>query len=548
MLAINNFNDTNVIIREEYGWRLYQNNNIKLWFCGYLYTTNIQDFFTKIVYIFNKNSKKNLLLDWICGLDGNFSFVIKSDSLVVASVDRIGSIPLFIAMNDSDILISNYAPSLKSQCNLDITDIDKQAELEISMSGYTIGNKTLYNRISRLDSGEYLILNQNSYSREYYHTYSPWNTIEKGENQFQDEFLDICLKEFNKLKNSIGNRQIVVPLSAGNDSRFIASGLKKVGVKNVVCFSYGRKGNFETPVSKTIADKLGYKWIYIQDCLKDKRAFFRSENYRKFVSAFESFSCTPNVQEVYEVFMLKKTNLINDNAIFINGSCGDFISGGHIRSTSDTAFTPKNISEIDWSKFLDKHYSLWGDLRGSDNDARIISELKKTLLLRIKEIKDLEKYHYAVMESTEFAGRQSKMVMGQQRIYEYFGYEWRAPLWSNEIIDFWERVPYKYKVDQYLYLETLHKNNWGHVWQDIKVNDKVICPYVLRWARILLKILFIPIGKKKWHRFEKNVLEYFMHPTYSLTVAPYYQVLFDKRGHRGTYSWLSHQMIQSKNK
>ena len=47
-------------------------------------------------------------------------------------------------------------------------------------------------------------------------------------------------------------------------------------------------------------------------------------------------------------------------------------------------------------------------------------------------------------------------------------------------------------------------------------------------------------------RFEKNVLEYFMHPSYSLTVASYLSILFDRKGHRGTYSWLSRQMIQSK--
>ena len=44
--------------------------------------------------------------------------------------------------------------------------------------------------------------------------------------------------------------------------------------------------------------------------------------------------------------------------------------------------------------------------------------------------------------------------------------------------------------------------------------------------------------------FEKNVLEYFMHPSYALTVTSYFSVLFDRRGHRGAYSWISYQMIE----
>ena len=39
----------------------------------------------------------------------------------------------------------------------------------------------------------------------------------------------------------IGDRQIIIPLSAGNDSRLVASILKYLGAKNVKCYSYGTK-------------------------------------------------------------------------------------------------------------------------------------------------------------------------------------------------------------------------------------------------------------------------------------------------------------------
>ncbi len=533
-------------MREEYGWKVYQDGNIKLWFCGYIYGISIEDLLTKLEHINKGNTENKIIFDWVNSLQGNFSFVVECNSLIIASVDKICSIPLFIINHNGNISISNHAPLLKEKYKLNNSNLNGCAKLEIAMSGYTIGNKTLYDEIERLESGECVLLNQGLYCRAYYYTYSPWKIVERSEEQLHKDFLNTCLGVFKKLKDSIGDRQILVPLSAGNDSRLVASCLREVGVKNVVCFSYGRKGNFETPISKAIANKLGYRWIYTRDRLRCKRQFFQSKEYQKYVDAFESFSYTPNVQEVYEVSMLKQANLVDENAIFINGSCGDFISGGHIKPTTDIKSALKTTKKINWSKFLDKHYSLWGDLRTPVNDAYIVSELENELSSRISGAVNIDRYHYSIMEHSEYNGRQSKMVMGQQRTYEYFGYEWRTPLWSDDMLNFWESVPYKYKVDQNLYLNALYASNWGCVWYGIKVNNKVINPVSLRFTRMVLKILFIPMGKARWHRFEKNVLEYFMHPSYSLTVSSYISVLFDRRGHRGTYSWLSDRVWNSK--
>jgi asparagine synthase (glutamine-hydrolysing) len=540
------YRKSSIIMRDKYGWKLHQNDNIKVWFCGYQYNNSIEVMLNNISSMLHDSTTTYDILHWINNIDGHFAIVVETSEWTIAAVDKICSIPLFF-INNGDILISNYAPSLKTKCKLDNNDLDEWAGLEIAMSGYTIAGKTLYNGLKRLEAGECMLLNQGSYCTEYYHTYSPWKTVDKSPGQFQSEFLDICLSTLKKIKNSVGDRQIVIPLSAGNDSRLVASGLKEIGVKNVVCFSYGRKGNFETPTSKAIANKLGYRWIYIPDRLKDKRRFFKSKVYRQYVDAFESFSYIPNVQEVYEIFLLQKTNLVNDDAIIINGSCGDFISGGHIRPTLDMTHTPKSIDEISWNKFLDKHFSLWGCLRVSDNDAYIVSELKRIFSSRIKDSIDLDKYQYAIMEYSEYIGRQSKIVMGQQRAYEFCGYEWRTPLWSDEMLNFWQSVPYEHKVDQRLYIKSLQESNWGGVWRDIEVNDKVINPASLRWIRNIVKILFFPLGKEKWHRFEKNVFEYWLHPSYALTVVPYLNVLFDKRGHRNTNAWVSYRMLELRN-
>ena len=543
-MLVNKYSSADIIMREEFGWRLYKKDNIKLWFCGYLDDINIEGILVKAEYIVNNLEEENIVSNWLKTLCGHYAIVIEYKSSIITAVDKICSIPLFISYKNNEILISNHAPLLKNKLDLGCSNLDKQAELEIAMSGYTISSKTLYRDIKRLESGEYLFITSDCYYRDFYYTYSPWKVIDRTESQLHNELSNVLLKTFEKIKNNIGDRQIVVPLSAGNDSRLVACGLKKVGLKNVVCFSYGRKGNFETLVSKIIAKKLGYKWIYIPDILKDKKKFFQSKEYIEYISAFKSFAYIHNIQEVYEVFLLKKTKLVDDDAVIVNGNAGDFISGGHIGSILDTTNNPQNVDEISWKKFLNKNFSLWMDLRSLFNDKKIINELTKTLSSRITTSIDTDKYQYAMMECSEYIGRQSKIVMGQQRTYEYFGYEWRLPLWSDDMLTFWESVPYKYKIDQSLYTKVLYENNWGNVWHYIKVNDKIIYPISLRWLRMLFKILFAPIGKSRWHRFERNVFKYFIHPSYALAPVSYFRILFDSRGYRSVSSWLSYKMLK----
>jgi len=537
------YEESTIIIREKYGWKLFESNEIKVWFCGYLYNNNIEDLINTIHLILNDGATKGDILHWIKSVNGHFSFVVEFKGWTIAAVDKIGSIPLFFVDN-KNILIGNHAPLLKEKGR--INHISNMAKLEMAMSGYTIANKTLFKGLKRLEAGECIFLYKGSYCMEYYHTYSPWKVVDKKQSQFQDEFVNTCLEVFTNIKNDVKNRQIVVPLSAGNDSRLVVSCLKEVGVKNVVCLSYGRSGNFETPISKIVADKLGYRWIYIKDRFKDKRQFFKSKAYQDYIKAFESFSCVPNVQEVYEIFLLNKEKLVDKDAIIINGSCGDFISGGHIRSTLGLAGA-NNLDGIDWKNFLSKHFSLWGDLRNKNNDALIVSELERVLSLRVNSSIDYSKYQYAIMEFSEYIGRQSKFVISQQRAYEFFGYEWRAPLWSDEMVNFWQSIPFKYKIDQKLYIKSLQVKNFGGVWHGIKVNEKKINPVVLRWIRWAFKILFFPFGKKKWHRFEKRVFEYWLHPSYSLTVTSYLNILLNGGKYRNSNSWLVRQMLKKYN-
>ena len=147
-----------IFMRERYGWKLYQNDNIKLWFCGYQYNSTIDDMLRDISSILYKNSTdKYDILNWIKDISGHFAIVIETTEWVVVAVDKICTIPIFIVNRENNIFISNHAPILKKECNIGKADLDQSAGLEVAMSGYTIGSKTLYHKLERLEAGECLL-------------------------------------------------------------------------------------------------------------------------------------------------------------------------------------------------------------------------------------------------------------------------------------------------------------------------------------------------------------------------------------------------------
>ena len=64
--------------------------------------------------------------------------------------------------------------------------------------------------------------------------------------------------------------------------------------------------------------------------------------------------------------------------------------------------------------------------------------------------------------------------------------------------------------------------------------------------RIFCKLFFFPLGKKKWHSFERKYLQYFMDNFYNFAPWKYIDILFDKRGHYSPISWYIGDYLERK--
>ena len=527
-----------IYIDETYGWRKTCYKNETLWIKGTIYNFSDLIILKKLISTNESGLKK-----FFRAIDGHFAIIFKKKNKVICAVDEVSSISIFYYKDKKNFLITPFPYLLKKKIYK--KKINKQI-LALSMSSYTIGDQTIYKNFYRLRGGSYFIFNQVdcSFNKKNYYIYKKL----KINNDLKYKLLfkklsNLNLSIINKIyKFSIkNNKNIAIPLSAGFDSRFVASCLNNLGAKNVICFSYGQKNNFEAQAAKKISNQLGYPWYFVR--LSNTKTFktYETKKFKKFCKFFDTFSSvsSADIAEFQAIDELNKKKILN-NSIVVNGNSGDFISGNHILDFKSFKNKNKTLNSL-IHDYIKKHYRLWNYLGTKKND-QIIFNLLKNELQNFDMIKNIDKNNiHSINEFLEFYDRQSKHVISKQRVYEYFNLQWSLPLWDKDYIEFWRTIPKKYKKKQILYENVLMKKNYGGVWKDKKwkylKNDMATRLNFFRFfVRPFFKFIFLFFGKSAWHKFERKYVSFFTDILCSLGISSYKDLFLEKRDFRNFLS------------
>ena len=521
------------IISNDKGWRRIGYQKIKVWYYGDIDENIIKQLCLKIRKLNNNNI--NLFKKEVIKLKGNFAFIIKKNkNCIIAFVDRIKSVPIFVAKISKNYWLSNSASHLKDK--METIEKCQKSILSMRMAGYCLGRNTLYKNLLQLLPGEICVIKNNKVSFSNYYSFinTKKRNFKASKTSLSKKLSDLTLDIFQEILNKYSEK-IVVPLSAGYDSRLIISALHHLNAKNVICFSYGRKNNFESKIAKHIANKLNYKWHFVELSNKKQRKNFRSNFYKEYTKFSDTLCSWSYVQDLFAVRELVESKIINSECIILNGNTGDFISGGHLPSLNNKLNSKKDRLNDILNYILKKHFSLWENY--FDNKQKIT--IKKIILENLP--KSLNKLHkleeYKIYEYVEFLNRQSNYVIQGQRVYDFLNIKWELPLWHDSYLEFWNRVPYKFKLNQELYKDTLLKNNWGNVWQNIPVNKYYITPRSLRYIRNILKIFFLFKSKNDWSKFDKKYISYFTELIPHYSYFNYFDIIKEKKVARNAVAW-----------
>ncbi len=494
-----------------------------------------------LILISSGNEAQGKISCFIRNIQGNFSLIVKSDIFSFIAVDKIRTYPLYYIVIDDQVVFSSNANKLSKKYNLQVS---MESALCIASAGYTIGNQTLFQGLNALCAGEFALFTDKLELKTYY-MYSPWKEKGQQKKELLSELETIVLELVSKIYHDNIDKTIVIPLSAGFDSRLIVSAFKEIGATNILCISYGTKGNSEALTAKKVAEKLGYKWEFIPLDIKRHRQFQRTKVYSDYLDVVDSGLSIPFMQDVTAIYFFKQSSTCPSDAIFINGNSADYIAGGHIPINSNNEITVNYSNLVE--KILSKHFSLWPDLLNHKN-LEVLQTLVSNEISRVVKKDATPKEAAHIFEGFEYLNRQTKYVVSGQWNYDFFEYSWELPFWDEKFMNFWQTVPYEFKKNQLLYKEFVYKNNWGGVWDDIPVNSIKISPIWLYYLRIVLKILCIPFGRSNFHKLDRKFI-YFHSEVLGLYAQwNYIDLIKEKMRFRNVISWHSRDYLNKKSR
>ncbi len=498
----------------------------------------------KIIDNLNQSNKNELF--WI-PKSGQFAYVFLKGNNLFAAVDHNRSIPIFYGHSENTFYISDNAHWIREQLN--DNKPDNISVEEFSLAGFVTLNNTLLPKIKQLKAGECIraTVQNNKVDIQLYQYYK-YLSMDFNDGRINDlvNILDSAMvNSFTRLIKSVDDRTIIIPLSGGLDSRLVVSILKRLDYKNVICFSYGKKGNRESEISSRIAKKLGFQWIFIQYTRSLWKQWFNCNEFKNYFYHFaDNLSSVPHIQDWPAVFEMKRKKLIPEDAIFVPGHTGDFIAGGHI--PPDFADFTNIAKSYVTDKIIKKHFRV--------NKFRSASpEIQKSIRMKIESFLPstpllLASEAASFYECYDWQERQPKHVLNSLRIYEFFNYDWRIPLWDKEIMDFWCKIPMKHKISKKLYINYLKGTNYYGVYNSLR---PVYNPNELqKTEQNKMLVLAIEILRKiveKKHLLSKWIFDYYRDPYQWYGIYSYSSVLFKKGMFQNIYSFLADTYLKELN-
>lgn len=388
----------------------------------------------------------------VSGLNGFFALITRSASCLLAAVDHVRSIPLFYANVGGRFYISDDARWVEAQ--IGNADRDPLAKAEFLLTGYVTGSNTLNPHVKQLQAGELLIATESdagpSVTTWRYYEFQRTEEAEGSPIRLRHQLETTFDRSIDRLLKFANGRQLVIPLSGGYDSRLIAALVKRSSHQRVLTYTYGRERSTEVRVSKGVADALGFGWAFVPYGPAEWRGWFATEVRAEYFGMAHGLSSVPHIQDWPAVWSLRKQGLLDDDAIFVPGHTGDFVSGGHTLA----GFEPQEVysPEEYVMAVIDTHHWLWrvGDVLQAP-DALHERIWQRSTSEDRRHLTGLEAV--ALHDRWDWQERQAKFIVNSVRVYDFWGYDWWMPLWDMEFVRFWHSVPFEFRQGRRLYID-----------------------------------------------------------------------------------------------
>lgn len=361
--------------------------------------------------------------------NGFFAVVIKTDKEILIATDRLRRFPLFYT-DEGDISDDPYALPSSGKW-------DEQGKMFYEVSGAVLPGHTLLRDIHQLPAASYAVYRSRVWTVQPYATYLCTRKDERAVTV--DELDKVMTSVFERMRTSLQGRQVIVPLTAGNDSRLILCLLRRMGVENVLCYTVVGADSHEWEGAHEAAQRLGYPHIKIDMQNSDVSELCTAtpddfERYYRFVGAFSNFCW---LYDYVAIRYMEKQGLLSETAVFVPGHSGDSIGGSHL----DKAGVNERTSI---RGLVRRMYYVSFEYR---KDRRVW----KWLTNYFETNRAIGYTSYSMYQNLIMQHRQAYNIVNSTRVYDFCGYEVRMPLWDNDLYDLFSHLPYACLAESRLY-------------------------------------------------------------------------------------------------
>lgn len=309
---------------------------------------------------------------------------------------------------------------------------DEEAARTFLHTGFVPGTRTLAEGVQATPAGSVTLLHpdgtwKSTLWRDYRFSSSP---VRDG-NEFEALFDTALDAVFSRLLRRTGDRQLLIPLSGGLDSRLLAVWLLRLGAPRVTAFTYGKPGSPEVVVSSQVAKSLGIEWFSIDLDPSDMAKRWRSPKAAEFRTLTHGLTSLPHVQDWYALTVMQERHLIDDDAVFLPGHT--IVGNMH---DEELARCPINWPQLRTT--LRVHHA---NLQPSAPRSELML-LEEEILTAETELfpeghPDDPRAVQQFFEWFNLRERQAKYINNSMRGYEAFGYDWALPMLDVEMWDCW---------------------------------------------------------------------------------------------------------------
>lgn len=414
-------------------WKQFEDSYLK----GFAFSNNTLLTENEIYNELISSIKAGNLNQKLLKLNGNFSGVLQFQDCTYLFADKLKTYPLLYANINGEWVITD-----QSKVILDAMPEfapNENAIMTYLALGYLHGKLTFLDDCYIVSAGTYVVLSNKATVHEYHkHIYEKVNMT-------NEEIMEGCVESMeNSIKRmllSIGDRPIWLPLSGGYDSRLLACLFKKLKVKNVKCFTYGIPESYEIKISEQVANTLGFPWYYVEYTEEKFLSVANSPLDDDYIVWAMNLNTTTHYQDFIAFKELREKGIIEDNAVIVPGHSGEIL--GRDQIPYHLLDTNKTVAELLFYK-----YFYWNSLKNEfkENAINLLGiNLNSTTAKKDKTLT------IDLFSNWNIQNRQANFIVNAVRVYEYFGNDWRVPLWDDELSAFWLSLPWEKNSNVMLY-------------------------------------------------------------------------------------------------